>query len=120
MKKFLCIVLCVVFVFSFSACEKNSTPIDSYTEAYNEGYFEGRDWGQRQIAYYVEEEYSNAYTSELGDIISTLEIYADGIYENEFGKPLSEDELRQAIQILLEHHEDVKEIIYGIEEIEIY
>lgn len=116
MKKFLYIVLCAVLVFSLSSCKENG----SYMEAYNDGYFEGRDCGQKQIAYYVEEEYSNIYSSELDDALCILDIYADGIYEEEFGEPISDAELQNLIQKLLKYRTDVEELIYGIKEIEIY
>lgn len=120
MKKVLCIVLCTVLVLSLSSCEKNDSLNDSYMEAYNDGYFEGRNWGQKQIAYYVEDEYSNIYSSELDDALCILNIYADGIYEKEFGEPIPDAELQKLIQILLKYRIDVEELIYGIEEIEIY
>ena len=120
MKKFLCIVLCAVLVFSLSSCKKSNSSNELYMESYNDGYFEGRDGGQKQIAYYVEEKYSNIYSQEVDDALRTLAIYADGIYESEFGEQMSEAELQRLIQILLQYQIDVEKLIYEIDDIEIY
>lgn len=120
MKKFFCIILCAILALSLSSCEKSDSSNDSYMDAYNDGYFEGRDWGQKQIAHNVEEEYSNIYSSELEKAVTLLEMYADGVFEDENGHPISEDELQEAVALLLEYKNNVDKIIYNIDEIEIY
>lgn len=120
MKRVFCIIFCVFLIFCMSSCEEKEGLDGSYADDYNDGYFEGRDWGQKQIAHYVEEEYSNIYSSELENAVTLLNIYVDGIYENENGHPIHEDELREAVAILLEYKNNTDMIIYNIDDIEIY
>ncbi len=101
-----------------------SKPIESevselYIEGYNEGYCDGGEQAQNRIAYYVEEGYSQIHDFELDNAISTLFIYADGIYEDEVGKRISEAELQDAVRILLESQAEIEELIYDIDEIDI-
>ena len=116
MKRTILLFLIVASMLLCTACTDENT----YDKGYNDGYFEGRDWGQKQIAYHVEDQYSDIYSKELDDAISILNIYADGIYEDEFGEPMSEEELQRAIQMLLEYKNDVEELIYDIDEIDVY
>lgn len=116
MKRFILLFVIVASLLLCASC----TDEDTYNKGYNDGYFEGRDWGQKQIAYHIEDQYSDIYSKELDDAISILNIYADGIYEDEFGEPISEDDLQRAIQLLLEYRCDVEELIYNIDEIEVY
>lgn len=114
------IIFSIVGTVSELSKPKDGSVNDAYIEAYNDGYFDGRDWAQEQIAYFVENEYSDMYSSDFEDTICFLQIYADGIYEDEFGEPISEAELQEAIWKLLEHREEVEELIYDIDEIELY
>lgn len=114
------IILGIVMTVTELSDPKVSKSDDAYIEAYNDGYFEGRDWAQEQIAFFAEDEYSEIYSSELDDAIYILQIYANGTYEKEFGAPISEAELQEAIGKLLEHQEELKKLIYDIDEIEIY
>lgn len=100
--------------------EPETSEVTEYEEGYNDGYFEGRDLCKEIIADTVESDYFFIYSSKLDDVITALSIYADGIYEEEYGEPMSEEELQSAIQMLLEYQNDVEELIYGIDEIEVY
>ena len=120
MKRVFCIIFCVFLIFCMSSCEEKEGLDGSYADDYNEGYLEGVERGQSQIVNIVEDQYSNIYSSELENAVTLLEIYADGVYEDENGHPISEDELQEAVALLLEYKNNVDKIIYNIDEIEIY
>lgn len=125
MKRTILLFLIVASMLLCTACTDEDLYYDhgynnGYEEGYNDGYFEGLDWGQKMIADSVESDYFFIDSSELGDVITILSIYADGIYEDEFGEPMSEEELQRAIEMLLEYKNDVEELIYDIDKIDVY
>jgi hypothetical protein len=76
---------------------------------------------QEKIAYIVQERYSDIYnfnfdrSMSLEDAECYLYCWAD---ENS-GVEISEEELREAIWVVLESNEDIRELIYDIDEIDI-
>lgn len=100
-------------------CETKESFVTNYDDGYTDGYLEGIEYAKKEIASLVEEYYSDIYSSELYNAITALSIYADGIYEKEYGEPMPEEKLQSAIQKLLEYQKNVEQLIYDIDEMEI-
>ena len=100
-------------------CETKESFVTNYDDGYTDGYLKGIEHAKKEIASLTEEYYSDIYSTELDDIITALSIYADDIYEKEYGEPMSEEKLQSAIQKLLEYQKNVEQLIYDIDEMEI-
>ena len=120
MERILCVVLCLTFVFSFSSCKTAEPSQLSYSDGYDKGYDYGIKHAQKEIVDEVEANYDTISDVNLEDAISILSLYADGSYEKGLEEPVEEEQLRWAISLLLEQHDETEQLIKEIKDIEVY
>lgn len=114
------IVFSVVGTISEFSEPKTSKVVTKYDEGYGDGFSEGMNYAQKELASQIEDLYyeiygfSDNYPVSMEDAEATLFCYAD--CDEEF----TEEEIKEAILIALEYKDNVNDLIYDIDEMEIY
>ena len=113
MKKYLCLVLCAIFVFGFSSCKRSEYAMERDAKreaAYNNGYKAGYDEGYHEGISYAQERAENMLTESKTEIppetaLQILTNYADG-------EPVTKEELNKAIWSLDQYYWDLYSAIH--------
>lgn len=113
MKKYLCLVMCVIFIFSFSSCKRSVYAMEEDAKreaAYNNGYKAGYDKGYIKGVSDAQERAEDMLTESETEVppdtaLQILTNYADG-------EPVTKEELNKAIWSLNQYYRDLYQAIH--------